>query len=665
MDFWKIINKKVAILLSVFLIILVAIVLYQKPLFSNLALGLDSFGHLSRASYLQEYGLVSWDMSWYSGEPFLKFYPPLFYFVLSLFPNLVFGSIFLCFLSILLCSIGIFFLVKYYTKDFTSSLIAALFFLSVINLSYYSISVGNYPYVFSLWTIPFTLLFLEKALINKNHLFIYSLFFLIGFLSHIFIGFVLIFLVFLKILIYSNLKIKDLFKNCLVFLMLPIFLTAFWFFPFLAKSSSFVGEEIFIPRLNSLFGIGKTITWGIGPDSIGIAFLLFIVFLFFVKKNFKDKNYLYLLISCLSLFLLLMGILGHYYPRGIGSIRFIIPFSILMCVFIGFSLSKSYILKKFIPLLFVLLFVSLLMNYLVINSNYEDYSYNSDNTKFGQFGTIHKDFYEKDFPIKNNFSIYRFGSARFPFSRDLNFVFPKINQISGYYDQGILYEDTFYRMKNSVWDSNDLNKTFYYLDWFGVEFFEVSGGYLSDYGNKFNHPDFNLVFEKKNNTYPYRIYKYKNPSLVISVVRTNFVSFFSLNDSFIEDLSKQNKNTKNIVPFVSDENISIKNDYSLLPAKIIRHSPDIVEVDFDNFSEEEGILFKESYDSSWKAQEFPSEKPLRIYRTANDFMLILPNEGANKILIYQSKSFVDYFGLILSIFSLIVLIIISYSSLFR
>ena len=70
---------------TVVLILIVALLIFAKPLFSNQPLGLDGIGHLSKVSYLQEFPFADWDMSWYSGSLFLKMYPPLFYYVVSIF----------------------------------------------------------------------------------------------------------------------------------------------------------------------------------------------------------------------------------------------------------------------------------------------------------------------------------------------------------------------------------------------------------------------------------------------------------------------------------------------------------------------------------------------------------------------------------------------------
>src|SRR3989344_7088021 len=92
---------------------LVCLILFYKPLFSGQPLGLDTLGHLSKISYIQQYPFADWDMSWYSGTLFLKLYPPLFYYLSAIFPNSILTANFLSFLSIVFSSLGIYFLIRY------------------------------------------------------------------------------------------------------------------------------------------------------------------------------------------------------------------------------------------------------------------------------------------------------------------------------------------------------------------------------------------------------------------------------------------------------------------------------------------------------------------------------------------------------------------------
>ena len=146
--------------------------LFYKPLFSNLPLGLDSLGHLSKVSYILEYPFANWDMSWYSGTLFLKLYSPLFYYFVAFF-SLIFSNIFfvsnlICFLSLLFAVFGIYLLLDYLTKNKKIALFSGLIFLTVLSISYYWIATGNLPYFSALWTLPFSLYFLELSIKERK-----------------------------------------------------------------------------------------------------------------------------------------------------------------------------------------------------------------------------------------------------------------------------------------------------------------------------------------------------------------------------------------------------------------------------------------------------------------------------------------------------------------
>jgi len=660
MDILKV-NKKIVYILIVFL---VALILYYKPLFSNNPLGLDTLGHLSKVSYLKEFGSVKWDASWYNGGPFLKFYPPLYYYFVMLFSNVYLGSNLACFLSIILTALGIFLIVDKYS-NVNNSLIASLFFLSVINIHYYWIVVGNQPFLFALWTIPFSIFFLDKALEKKIYFLPYSLIFLIGILSHIFIGLCLSLIVFIR-LIFNEKNVKGFFKKS-YFIIIPLGLSCFWLLPFLTHSSSYVGEtfeielsiEAILGFITELFGLGNYLAWGIGSFSIGLSLIIYLIALF---KFFPSKNnpnfYKFLIITSVILFLLSIGILGKYYPTGIAPIRFFPIFSIFLAIIIGIMLKDSK--KEFYFISVAILTIALIINYNFVMINYNEHSYCCNDLKYGKFANIYDEF--SDFSFLNE-TEYRFGAARFPFSKSFTYVFPEIPQTSGYYDQGILYQDTFFKMKEGIWYLNDTNKTLYYLDWFGIKYLELSGGYLESEW-KFKNKSFKLVYVRNSTDYPYKIYEYKKAKPIISVMKTNLLSYETIDENEIEKMASENKNTEVIVPFISREKINISNKYLPINSKIARKSPDYIEIESD-FDGKSAVLFREFYDPSWKAKEYPNEKEISIYQTANNLMLIIPEKNANKIIIYQSKSRVDYIGIITSIIFLILLFYASFDSVSR
>lgn len=614
-------------LFSVLIILFVSLVLYWNPLFSGKPLGLDALGHLSKISYLQEFGLgVKWDLAWYTGAPFLAYYSPLYYWLGYFFSDIIFGANFLQFLSVVLTASGVFFLIFYYSKKEIYSLIFSLFFLSVLCTSYYFIAVGNSPYVFGIFTIPFTLLFLEKSLENKKYNFLfYSLFFVLAYLTHIFMALVLFLLVALRISIYCYFNekkfIKEVVRKNLIYLLLPLLISAFWFFPFLSKSESFIGDGLgYVPIPHHLFGFGDYTIWGKAPGEIGILFGLFLVSLFFIKKYFKEKNekIMFLTVSSVLLFLLLEGILGKFYPTGVGAIRFILPFSILACVFSGVIFSKKFENTKVVSLLVILLLIALFLNYKTVDENYEQYSYNSEYDRWGLVDSVYS---AEKFPLKNNFSNYRFGTSRYIFSKTLNYKFPRQSQTWGYFDQGILYPEELNKFKEVVWHSESLEETLNYLDNYGIKYFEIGGQDL-DFDKKFNNGKFSLVLEKNFSDYPFKIYEYKNAKPIISVVFEN---------KSYEDYS----------------------EYS-----VIRENPDNVIVKY-NFSGGENILFKESFHNSWKAKDLQTNKKIKIEKTEEGFMILTPEGNTKQVLLYQSRTLLQKIGIIFSLLGVILAIFYS------
>jgi len=386
----KIIKKEgLFLILSCLLIVVLGFILYSKPLIDNNPVGIDFLGHATKVSYINEFGSPSWDLSWYCGAPFLKLYSPLVYYAAYIFGGPVFGINLMGILSIILSSIGVFFLIKFYTKRISASLMGALLFLSVLCTSYYYISTGNMAFLFGMCAIPLTLLFFEKTLENKYFFIPYLLLFLFAFLSHVFTALCLFLIIGLRLLFLIGFKPK-LISYGLIFIGIPILLSGFWFFPFLEKSSNFVANSMggdYIPTNIHLLGFENYIIWGEAAGKIGIPLFIFLLILVFsFKKILKDKTLFYLLCTSLAFYLLLEGILGKYYPSGYGPTRFIVPLSIFVCIFAGVGLGKleNIKLRKIFYLLFSIAIVfALIICYNQININYNNYSYFSNTSRYG------------------------------------------------------------------------------------------------------------------------------------------------------------------------------------------------------------------------------------------------------------------------------------------
>jgi len=597
-------------------------------------------------------------MAWYAGTDLFTSYPPMMYVLAYLLWNSIIAVNMLSFLSIFLTAAGIYLLVQKLTKKQHAALFSALLFLTVLNLSYYYIVVGNLPFIFAMWTLPFSMFFLEKSEENKKYVYALWLVVSISILSHIFISMCVVFLLFLRIVLNYSIrldKIVQIIFACIVKILPGMLLAGFWLIPFLGYSNSFIGDKEYINPLR-LLGFGNKTMWGNSAEEIGIAFafFLFAVYLFLKKEKLRqDKNVRYLFVSSIIFLLMLLGVLGSYYPTGIGAIRFIIPVSILACIYAGviFEKEKIFYSKKTVFLIVLLLVVGLALNYYNTGINYSNFSYNNEASAYGFFKEIMKN---PKFPIVGGSENWRFGSHNYYLAEPLNYFFPKQPQTSGYYDQQIIYPEIHYAMIAAMRGEKSLNESLFFLDWYAVKYFSTSKR-----GHSFwSSPLLEEVFGEESNGKNITIYEYKQPNPIISLIRGNIISVPKLDAGYIDSLAKKNMNSYTIIPILSNENINIENNYEVLPYEYSRDNPDKIEISFNSIKKGDAVLIREYYQSFWKAKEFPSGKELEIYQTGPNFMLVLPSEEAKSVLFYQETTLLEYIGYLTSIFGILIIVII-------
>jgi len=607
------------LLISTLIIIIICLFLFYKPLFSNQPLGLDTIGHLSKVSYLKTYPLADWDMSWYSGTLFLKLYSPLFYYLVALFPNIFFGTNFLSFLSIFLTSLGIYLFIEYKTKEEESALFCGIGYLTVLSISYYWIATGNLPYFFALWTIPFSLYFLEKSLIEKKkkYFFIYSLIFLIGILTHVIVGFLIGLFMIIRIL-FEGINWTNI-KKILIYGAIPVLLASFWFIPFISYSIPSGGYEGYIPNPLQLFGFGDNISWGLQAGGTGIIFFLFLFSLFFLKKNWKDKAIQFYFLILIILGFLLLGGLGRNYPYGIDPVRFVLPFSIILCIFLGLVINKTGLFNnKYLLLGFILILIfGLFWNSQIINKNFDRFSYYKEDSRYEIFQDI---IAQENFPLKNEFDNYRFGTFKYVFGENLNYFMPKVSQTFGYQDAGMLNAPRYYDMRWYIWLSDDINGAIYWLDWFGIRYFESENDAFVD---KFvNDSRFKIIMNGSRG-YAFTLFEYLDAKHIVSLV--DYVNETSFGEEKVFEWEREN--------------------------------PDEVVVKYNSIDEDDAVLFKEFYHKTWKAKELESDKNLQIYQTSTGFMYVNPSLESKGAIFYQAKTIEEYLGIFLTLIGILLLII--------
>lgn len=424
-----------------------------------------------------------------------------------------------------------------------------------------------------------------------------------------------IFICLLRLLFLYTFNIKNMCK-IFIFILPGILLSSFWLIPFLSHSNSYFEDNSifgkFIPTFFNLIGFNLKLRWGLGGGSIGLVVLLFFGSLFiFIKKFRKDKLLIFLAVSSLLFLFFMEGGLGNFYPQGIEPSRFILPFSVISLIFLGvifFKLNKSYLLF----LLCFILLVSLVWNFLVIRKNLDN---SSHEFLEGEFGYLKSYSETNKFPLEKGFSNYRYGCVRYN-AKALNFFYPSQSQISGYYDQGMLSPSHIYDAINVIWDSNDLNATIYYLNEYGIKYFEVRSD--NPFKDKFdNNPD---LF-KENTTLNFGDY---NLTIFEYLLAKPIISYINGNTSLLFYFERRN--------------------------------PDEIYIYF-NYTDNSTVLFKENYYPSWNAKEIPTNKVIKIFQTENDMMYVFPSEKSEGVIFYQVYTIFDKIGIVLTFLGLIIIIL--------
>ena len=155
----------------------------------------------------------------------------------------------------------------------------------------------------------------------------------------------------------------------------------------------------------------------------------------------------------------------------------------------------------------------------------------------------------------------------------------------------------------------DLNSSIYYLDSFGIKYFELSGENIAS-------------FEKFNSSSKFKL---------IKVVNTNEDSFY-----VIEYLDAK--------PIISLQN---ENDITIL-----KNLPD-KKVIWYEFEEDNILLFREQYSKNWKA--FVDGKERKIEKDKNSMMSIPLFAGEKTIELKYKKTSSDWIGLAITLLGLFAL----------
>lgn len=366
-------EEKNLVLLVLLFAVIGRLIVTPLPFNQDVTAGADQGIYLHRIDVLQRQGWINWDRSMYGGMPFLTFYPPLSFYLGTIFDP-IFGFKLLIMLGFVLAPLAFYYLLKEFKLSNKETLIATVIFAFTM---YYNsfLFFGQLP---SLLAIPLAFLFLKFFVrtidrYNRSSMILSS----ILLAAIVLIQQIVSFMALLIALVYlaSHLLVKfDLQKvKRAAFLVIPaLLISSFWLIPTLAESKysypySFFqeGEQLLhaIPAVGvvNLFS-GLYVNAFTMVLSAIASFLMLAGFIkIFLNKNYKrdpeDMFWLLLPVFFLAAYLIAYTLLASITP--FQPQRFIIlwslPASVLIAKSFNWKLAK-YLVLALIAMQLILFF---------------------------------------------------------------------------------------------------------------------------------------------------------------------------------------------------------------------------------------------------------------------------------------------------------------------
>lgn len=230
-------KEKTLILLVLLVSVIGRLIITPLPIDNNITTGADQGIYLHRIDILQRQGWINWDNSMYGGMPFLRFYPPLSFYLATLFDPII-GFKLLIMLGFILAPITFYYLLREFKLNIKEILVATVIFSFTM---YYNafLFFGQLP---TLLAIPFSLLFLKFFIrsINKNdrsYVILSSIFLTITILIQQIISFMIftIALIYLVSHLYTRFDLSKI-KRATSITIPALLISSFWLVPTLAES---------------------------------------------------------------------------------------------------------------------------------------------------------------------------------------------------------------------------------------------------------------------------------------------------------------------------------------------------------------------------------------------------------------------------------------------
>jgi len=271
----------------------------------------DAYGHLFEIWKLYHYGWKSWIEDWYSGFPFLRFYPPLAYLAawgLSiLFSDPVVGYKILVALAFPLASVSMYLALRYLGFSRLASYLSSITYSTSPWILRVVSPEGALPRVFGFAMAPLALIALYMLVRGRRvyGAMLAGLLFSLLFLTHhtlaVTVSAVSLVLIFSTLIYragFSGLKVshgviwRGLVVNFMVFLVSVVLVSGFWLIPFIADRglASFTSEtgEDYLFRMQSVNPLGLLEagnSWGYFQGYLRFSAPLFFITVALLKRS--------------------------------------------------------------------------------------------------------------------------------------------------------------------------------------------------------------------------------------------------------------------------------------------------------------------------------------------------------------------------------------------
>jgi hypothetical protein len=236
--------RKDRLILAILVITVLARALVAPlPINEDITTGADQAVYLLRGEILSTEGWISWNDAWYGGYPFLTFYPPLSFYLLSWLSgaiSLILSFKLLTFLAFIITPLVFFSFLREFKLETMQRLWATVIFSFIMYFNAF-VFLGQYP---SLLAIPIGLLFLKYFISgirnSKNkHLLVSSIFLAVCILTQQIVSFMSLFIAGVYLLSHFIVnREKEKLKLGIGSWALSIAMSAFWLLPTLLEAKN-------------------------------------------------------------------------------------------------------------------------------------------------------------------------------------------------------------------------------------------------------------------------------------------------------------------------------------------------------------------------------------------------------------------------------------------